>query len=58
MSLDWWTGPWLEWSGYEWLIAVFWEVGVLTDGKACRLHQTIFSRGLVCRFGDAGPGEL
>lgn len=34
----------------------FW--GLLTDGKACRLHRAIFSCKLVCRFSDAGPGEL
>lgn len=33
-------------------------LGLLTDGKACRLHCAIFSRELVCRFSDAGPGKL
>lgn len=27
-----------------------WVGGGLRDRKACRLHRTIFSRGLVCRF--------
>lgn len=49
-------GPWLERSGCEWPIAVF--LGLLTDGKACRLYWAIFSCKLVCRFSDAGPGEL
>ena len=33
-------------------------LGLLTDGKACRLRWAIFSHKLACRFSDVGPGEL
>lgn len=46
----------LEGSWCEWTIAVF--LGLLTDGKARRLHWAIFSCELVCRFSDAGPEVL